>query len=243
MTYNFDLVYHKTLETLLCHGETSYPRGQKCTELLNYRISIEDLSDDARITWRKLTDRQAIYNKYLEEEHKWYLSGNLKASSAPSKFWLKLADKDGNITSNYGHMVFFDKKIPTSGRGNITSFDYVTQLLSVDPDSRQAIIHYGHPALFWEGQKDVPCACHQQFFIRHNQLHCITTMRSQDVWRGMVYDVPWFVYVQKMVCKEVSRLLGREIGMGDYLHNVGSLHIYEANVQDAMTEIDMASPF
>jgi thymidylate synthase len=140
-------------------------------------------------------------------------------------------------------MVFFDKKIPTAGRGNITSFDYVTQLLSVDPDSRQAIIHYGHPALFWEGQLDVPCTCHQQFFIRGDCLECITTMRSQDVWRGMVYDVPWFVYVQEKVRQEVSRLLGREIEMGAYHHNVGSLHIYESNIEDAKTELGITDLF
>jgi thymidylate synthase len=224
----FDAAYRPILRDLLENGKKVSPRGQNCFEIINYGFTIEDATDPTLI-YCGLLERQEVYDKYRESEIQWYLSGNLSAESAPSKFWLKLANEAGLITSNYGHMMLYDYKIPY-GDDWLTSLQYVVKTLQNDKDSRQAIAHYGDPTHFWEGNKDLPCSIAQQFFIRDGKLECITTMRSNDVWIGTPYDVAWFCYFMNMV----ASLL--EVPVGRYHHNVGSMHLYEKNLEDAKKE-------
>jgi len=229
-----DEAFHDLLRQSL-HFPVASPRGQTCYEQLGLQIVIEDIEDPS-ITWYGIPERQAIYEKYREAEKEWYLSGNLKADSAPSKFWLKLADREGNITSNYGHMILHDRRID-NGASKIPPFSYAMQTLSRDRDSRQAIIHYGDPKHFWEGNLDRPCTVCQQFFIRNNRLYSLVTMRSNDVWLGFPYDVAWFAYIQKEMRNGLSGLYpGLELGQ--YIHQVGSFHLYERNLPDARKELE-----
>jgi thymidylate synthase len=224
---NYNDIYHKLVKRILEEGEYSAPRGIGCYELLNFQFTLTNPEDNG-IVW-KIPGRQEVYEKYAREEHKWYLSGNLKAESAPSKFWLKLADENGNITSNYGHMVLNSYRVGVRGEGtggSLTPFVFALKTLVEDPDSRQAVIHYGDPSHFWKGNKDRPCTVMQQFFIRNNKLHCTSVMRSNDMFKGQPYDVKWFTYIQKRMLDSLKEKYP-DIKMGTYTHFVGSLHIYE----------------
>lgn len=103
-------------------------------------------------------------------------------------------------------------------------------LLAQKPDSRQAIVSMwngGDLAHALAGDKnDLPCTLHLQF-IRREKLHMFVSMRSQDIWMGLPYDVWCFSNIQRLVA-EALRL---EIGL--YHHNVGSLHLYERNYEKA----------
>ena len=54
-----------------------------------------------------------------------------------------------------------------------------------------------------------------------------TTMRGQDVWIGLPYDLFFYTVLHELV----AGWLGAELG--EFHHQVGSLHIYESHLDDA----------
>lgn len=106
--------------------------------------------------------------------------------------------------------------------------------LQQDPDSRQAVVAlYGRDDLFGGGGVNTPCTLNLQFMVRDDHLHLITTMRSNDVHRGLPYDMFNFTMLQELV----AGWLG--LPMGVYLHQAASLHMYEADlpVLEAMEDM------
>src|SRR5262245_3758147 len=108
----------------------------------------------------------------------------------------------------------------------------VVETLSIDHDSRQAVVPV------WNGRedlhsKDVPCTLSWSFRLRANRLNMTTVMRSNDVWRGLAYDIPAMVRLQSAV----AWALGAR--MGTYVHHAQSLHLYEA---DATSIGDLGRP-
>ena len=101
----------------------------------------------------------------------------------------------------------------------------VIERLYEDPGSRQAIVTIWDPAYDLQHRRDLPCTLSFQFLIRAGRLHMITTMRSNDVYLGFPYDVFQFTLLQKTIARCLKRPIGR------YYHNVGSLHLYESDVE------------
>ena len=64
-----------------------------------------------------------------------------------------------------------------------------------------------------------------QFILRNGKLDLIVTMRSNDIWLGLPYDLFNFTCMQIQMAME----LGVEVGV--YYHNAGSLHMYKRDVE------------
>mgnify|MGYP003542764929 CR=1 FL=1 len=171
-----------------------------------------------------LVDEEYIIKKpdldYMHREHEWYMSESLNVNDIPGKvpdIWKKCADENGFINSNYGYLVF------NSGNHN----QYANTLLELqkNPDSRRAIIIYNRPSMHYDykenGKNEFVCTLAQQFFIRNNKLVMHVTMRSNDFCFGSNYDFNWFKYVQSRLAADLG------IDCGDYIHTVGSGHLYE----------------
>jgi thymidylate synthase len=86
------------------------------------------------------------------------------------------------------------------------------------------------------GHRDVPCTLNYRFFLRNDRLHMHTTMRSQDLWLGFPYDIFAATVLQELL----AGWLGVELG--DYHHNVDSLHLYEKHTASAANLPDNAQP-
>lgn len=95
--------------------------------------------------------------------------------------------------------------------------------LRKDPDTRQAIVSVWDPLhdLFIEGRKDYPCTIMMQFLIRNDRLVMHTTMRSNDLWWGLSYDMFMFTQLQLAVANALG------IEPGPYHHHSISMHFYE----------------
>lgn len=156
---------------------------------------------------------------YACGEMLWYLSGERDARriliQAPS--YERFLD-DGEAFGAYGER--WDRHRQTLA---------LIELLRENPNTRQAILTCWFPtdlerALMGD-KKDIPCTLNLQFLIRDERLHCITTMRSNDVWLGMPYDVFCFTTLQRIIASALG------IEMGHYTHRVGSLHIYDRDLE------------
>lgn len=102
---------------------------------------------------------------------------------------------------------------------------YVVETLKCDEGSRQAVIS------IWERRpsldQDVPCTLSLQFLRSMLGLDLIVTMRSNDVWLGFPYDVFTFTMIQSFVAHKLN------LGVGRYMHQAASGHLYLNNVDKA----------
>ena len=80
---------------------------------------------------------------------------------------------------------------------------------------------------FGETNADVPCTCTLQFLVREDRLHLVTNMRSNDIILGLTHDVFCFTMLQEILARQLG------FGLGSYSHIVGSLHLYDKNLNAA----------
>jgi hypothetical protein len=74
---------------------------------------------------------------------------------------------------------------------------------------------------------DIPCTLSVQFLVRAGRLHAVTQMRSNDIWLGTPYDIFAITSLQRLIADELS------LSYGEYVHNVGSMHLYSRDREKA----------
>lgn len=131
---------------------------------------------------------------------------------------------DGRIYGAYGPRIFAMRKLD--------QWESITALLRDRSSSRKAVIQLLNAEDVASGKKEIPCTCDFQFMIRAERLHMIAHMRSNDAFLGLPHDVFAFTMLQEIL----ARKLGVELG--EYIHMVGSLHLYEKNEEDARLYIN-----
>lgn len=200
---NFAEAYKQLCASLLAADKVGNTR-----EISNARITIEDISD-AYISVRNPSVR------YLLGELVWYLAGSRETAfiSQFAPFWKSISDN--NITSNsaYGYLIKY--------RYTFDQLYKIIELLKTDPESRRGVINlnYANPDVI--KTKDEPCTIALQFYVRQNKLCCTVMMRSNDIWRGLPYDIVYFTLLQTVM----ANALGYETG--SYTHFAVSLHMYD----------------
>jgi thymidylate synthase len=143
----------------------------------------------------------------------WILSGSDDPWIFTYNRTLQQYADDGRLQGAYGSRM-------RRWNDEVDQLDHVRRLLSRDPDSRQAVIQLYDPQRDTRGHRDVPCTLNYRFFVRRGRLEMHTTMRSNDVWLGLPYDL----FTATMLQELVAGWLGVEVGV--YHHHVDSLHLY-----------------
>lgn len=129
-----------------------------------------------------------------------------------NKRYSQFSDNGVDLYGAYGKRIFNEIN---------NQWENIIKKLQEDSESRQAVISIFEPKDLTVVSKDIPCTCHIQYFIRKNKLNCIVTMRSNDIIWGTPYDVFNFTMIQEILANVLN------VELGEYLHFVGSLHIYE----------------
>ena len=205
-----DKLYIQAIEYVLQNGSEINPRGLKCTETLGTVLTLTN-PQKSLIT---LKERYMAY-KFCMAEKFCYLTGNGGENILPryakniSKF---INPVTGKFDGAYGPRL-------------IKQYDYILQLLKKDPDTRQAIMTVNNYHDDLHESLDIPCTLSLQLLKRQGKLNMIVTMRSNDLLWGFPYDISNFTFLQECFAAE----LGVEVGW--YQHQVGSLHIYEKDIQ------------
>ena len=250
-TYNSTSeAYLGTLEDVFFNPDIkSSPRGQPCREKIDYMFRVLQPSNDAILT--RCTERNKTIASYTAKEVQLYDSCTNKAEDfgKASKFWLSLANPDGTINSAYGHLIWakkshgsdFEQKMvrrqafwnndPLDGVLEFqpvrrTPWEWCVESLKNDKDTRQAVLRFSLPEHFWVGNKDQTCTLSGNFLIREDKLHFSVVMRSNDLVKGLVYDMPWFCSLMDKMIHELSPTYPN-LTKGNYTHMVHSIHIYE----------------
>lgn len=238
MTFgSLDRMWINTLGRINMYGETLDSRAGPSWELVGFSAQLTNVDRTFL-----LNVRRKLSPFYACAELLWYLSGvnhvNMLKAYAPQY---------ANFTENgvsygaYGYRLFsnlcgrdasgyLDEKHRMTGH-NTDQIDVLIHHLLNDRNSRQAVV------TFWEANdlahackkdhKDLPCTLSLQFLLRDGRLHLVATMRSNDVWLGMPYDVFTFTCIQRLVASAL------DVECGTYTHQAGSMHLYKKNAQGA----------
>lgn len=186
-------------------------------ELINAQLC---LLDPTRNTMCNCKRKMPI--RYAVGELCWYNSRVPTAESIRpfSSFWDKITNDDGEtVNSNYGWCIH-DKY-------GFDQWDMVKHLLIENPNTRQAVVHIKEARdIVKYPVKDLNCTVSLQFLLRDNMLNLITTMRSNDIWIGLPYDVFNFTCMQIQMAMELG------VKIGYYYHNAGSLHLYKKDLKN-----------
>lgn len=152
----------------------------------------------------------------------WYLSG--KNDLDFITYYISKYDKeteDGvTVYGAYGPRLF-------SLRNEYNQIDNIRLLLKKKPTSRKAVIQLFDGSDINTDHAEIPCTCTLQFFIRHNKLDMFVNMRSNDAFVGLPHDVFSFTMLQEIMARTLS------VEIGEYKHAIGSLHLYDYNIQSA----------
>lgn len=242
--------YLETLKDVFDNPDhISSPRGQLCREKLDYSFRILNPVNTPIQTHDP--ERNKTIVSYTNKEVELYdsCSNDVEDFAKASKFWRKIANPDGTVNSAYGYLIWknkshgnekFEHDVLHVGNFNNTGpkdlpvakmrtpWEWAKESLINDKDTRQAILRFSLPEHQWQGNKDQTCTMHGNFLIRDDRLHLSVVMRSNDLFLGLVYDMPWFVSLMDKMVAEL-RDTYPNLTKGHYTHTVHSMHVYERN--------------
>jgi len=228
--------YLKALKDVMHDFEYSpSPRGQKTREILDYTFKVLEPTMEAIVT--KDPKRNETIQSYSDKEFDLYesCSNDVEDFAKASKFWRHLQNPDGTVNSAYGYLIWKNKshgnQFECESRKPVmrTPWEWTKQSLLLDKDTRQAILRFSLPEHQWVGNKDQTCTLHGNFQIRDNKLHLSITMRSNDLMKGLVYDLPWFVSLMYKM-KDELKAVYPDLEIGHYTHTSHSMHLYEKDL-------------
>jgi thymidylate synthase len=178
--------------------------------LFNVGFYMEDPSQ------KIITNKERKFSeKYAESEWLWYLSGDRSVERLGAihgkipPIWLRMADEDGNVNSNYGWQWKRNNQLYK-----------VIAMLENNPNTRQAAISIYDGKEIEDYSKDTPCTYAVQFTILDNKLCMSVLMRSNDLWYGFCNDQYQFATLQQWVAENLS------IETGWYYHYAHNMHLY-----------------
>jgi len=209
-TSDFNRLWFETVHSLLAMGKFVSPRGTPTYEFNGWSMRLDDIANN----WVWVPGRK-LKASYGAAELLWYLSGS----------------DDGRVMQRYApqYSNFLDGLVAYGAYGaRWQRYDQLRRLVKTlqdDQSSRRAVVTCWEPDDLAREKRDIPCTLSLQFLQREGHLNLITTMRSNDAWLGLPYDVWCFSTLQKLVADSL------DLRYGWYQHQVGSLHLYERDAK------------
>lgn len=192
--------YRKFIQEVMTCGELVYPRGQMTIELTGTYFMFEAT---------KMFYRPGMNTALGWAELMMLLCGFYDPSVI--QYAAPKADMSlYNPKLMYGPRVYYQ-------------YSGLIKTLKEDPDTREAIlvIGSGDDGATW----DQPCTTSIQFLLRHGRLNAHVNMRSQDLIKGLPYDVQMFSGLTQSVALELG------VFPGTVVIKHGSAHIYAADLE------------
>lgn len=220
---NFHEAYIETLYDTYHNPQFfNAPRGNHSREKLNYNLSIKNPVE--RVCYLPSRKTNIVFNF---AEVLWYLSGD-NSLDFISYYNKKMPEYSMNGKTLTG--TAYEPKIFEFGNAKINQWKQIKDLLThEDPDSKRAFIQiFDATELMVPNNIDISCTLGLQFFVRENKLYMASYMRANDAFRGIISDLFSFTFIQELMARDLN------LELGEYFHNVGSIHIYQPD--DEWTE-------
>lgn len=216
---NLDDLYKLAISKILDDGVQVKARGLNFLECRFQHLILTN--PRARIIQnpeRKLNKRFAM------AEFIWIMSGSpwLNEIEFYNKRMREFSDDGISLHGAYGPRL----RHWSLQHGDVDQLENCSQRLKNDIYTRQASIVILDPAIdFTVKTKDVPCNNYLQFLYREGKLDLCVYVRSNDLFLGFPYDCFEWTMLQEIYACELG------VELGDYHHVVGSLHIYDQDIE------------
>ena len=209
--------YGAIIDQILTNGKAIAPRGIPTLEITPVAITIAD----PRKNVISNPVRKLNYG-FMNAELMWILAGSDSADDIAwyNSQWAQFSDDGTTLNGAYGARI---RRYPGPTK-EVDQLKAAEDQLRADPLSRQATIVLFNPERDYRETKDKPCTNLLRFKIRDNKLQMLAFMRSNDVMLGYPYDVFNFTNIQAILASRLG------VGVGEYVHIVDSLHLYERDV-------------
>jgi thymidylate synthase len=201
-------------------GSMQPSRAGEMREILHSAISVTD----PRQRW--VTSRLPIINiAFAIAEVVWILNGR-NDSAFLNYFNNKLPIYAGNGETYHGAYGYRLR----SNLG-LDQLERAYEVLKVNPSSRQVVLQIWDARIDLpsssgkEVSPDVPCNVVSILKVRAEKLEWMQIMRSNDVYRGLPYNIVQFTTVQEVL----AGWLGVEVGEYNQISN--SLHVYSQDLE------------
>jgi thymidylate synthase len=149
----------------------------------------------------------------------WYLSGTNSYDFIqyyiPHAYEKESETDDNSVRNGYGIRLF-------NHNNKHDQIANVIKTLQNKQTSRRAVIQLFDASDLTGNFREIPCTCTLQFLVRNNKLNLLVNMRSNDAYRGLPHDIFAFTMLQELVARSL-----KDVDVGIYKHNAGSLHLYE----------------
>ena len=198
-------------------------RGGPTRELLHASISIED----PRQRWA-VSRRPALNPALALAEVVWIMTG--RRDLAFLEFWSreyrKYAGDGPKLHGAYGYRI--------RRHLSIDQLDRAFRALSSNPDTRQVVLQ------IWDSEvdmpnpdgtpvdNDIPCNVVSMPKVRDGRLEWLQVIRSNDVFRGLPYNLVQFTSLQEILAGWLN------VKCGTYNQVSDSLHVYERNADSVL---------
>lgn len=197
-------------------------------ELVNFAMTIVEPSDREDIVTHSAQRNKIIYD-YSAAETVMFDNGDLVNIKQLSKVWQTIANPDGTINANYGHMVY---KLKDAGNSKFSDhfqsqWDWAKSRLLLLKSTNQSYLHFNRPQHQWDENLDQPCCLNVQFQIRDDRLSLYVNMRSNDAVYGTPYNLLYFVKLMHRMLAELQAAKYPELTIGDLFYHTTSLHYYK----------------
>jgi thymidylate synthase len=206
----------RSCEQILFHNG----RGGTTRELLHTILTLRD----PRQRWI-VTRNPALNPAFAIAEIVWILNG--RKDSAFLNYWNaqlpKYAGNGREYHGAYGYRL--------RSHFGMDQLQRAYQALRNNPDGRQVVLQIWDPASDFPNENgqpvnaDIPCNISSLLKVRDRRLEWMQIMRSNDVFRGLPYNIIQFTSLQEIL----AGWLGVELG--SYNHLSDSLHLYESDAK------------
>lgn len=168
--------------------------------------------------------RNSITIRYFCRELLAFFKGTLNINNGlnqASKFWSEIAEDNGDINSNYGYYVFYEKA------NQITQFDWVIEQFKKNIYTRKAFISINQNYHKKRAPNDFPCTIGLHFFIWENSFCCDVYMRSEDIIWGLPNDLGFFSILTELLFGFIQPLFNGKLNLGHTMIKSTFTQIYD----------------
>lgn len=201
-------------------GVESAPRGQR---VLEWPAPVLIELSEHKQPWTLLPGRK-INPYFAIAEVLWILAGRNDVDF--------ISYYNSNISSFSNNGKTFDAAYGERIRNwpsGIDQISYVVEKLSLDNNSRQAVIALWNPVLDTvPGSKDYPCNNLCYFTLRNNKLNMSVVRRSNDMVWGLPYNQIQFWFIHAIIAGTLN------VEMGEYCEFVQNMHVYLDNYKGTL---------
>lgn len=128
----------------------------------------------------------------------------------------KFASEYGELGSVYGEQWRSWK----GDNGEIyDQIQYIIDEIKRNPDSRRLVVNAWNPAEL-DNQALPPCHYTFQFYVVDNELSCKFTMRSNDYFLGLPFNIASYALLTYLIAHECN------LNVGELIYSGGDIHIY-----------------